>query len=75
MDEIISIYLENQTEKANRLGKHRQTLIAWKRNPSQANLNLIEEDLKALLLLIQEYKAAKCHVTDGATRRADRREV
>ena len=58
MDEIISIYLENQTEKANRLGKHRQTLVAWKRNPSQANLELIEEDLKALLLLIQQYKAA-----------------
>ena len=57
MEKIISIYLENQTEKANRLGKHRQTLIAWKRNPSQANINLIEEDLKALLFLIEKYKA------------------
>lgn len=58
MDKIISIYLENQTEKANRLGKHRQTLVAWKRNPSQANLEVIEEDLKALLFLIQKYRAA-----------------
>lgn len=57
MKEIIKIYLENKTEKAKRLGKHRQTLMAWQKNPNRANINLIEADLKSLLKLIEEHKA------------------
>lgn len=58
MDKIISIYFENKTEKANRLGIPRITMYSWINYPNRANLELIEEDLKALLLLIQQYKAA-----------------
>ena len=57
MEEIISIYLENKTEKAKRLGKHRQTLIAWQNKPQSANLNVIKQDIITLLNLIEEYEA------------------
>ena len=58
MEQIIKIYLENKTEKANRLGVHRQTLNAWMKNPKQANINLIENDLRELLQLIEDHKKA-----------------
>lgn len=58
MEQIIKIYLENKTEKSNRLGVHRQTLNAWMKKPNQANIDLIEADVKALLKLIEDYKAA-----------------
>jgi len=57
MNKIISIYLENKTQKAERLGKHRQTLIAWQNKPDSADLKLIKQDLVALLRLIEEYEA------------------
>jgi uncharacterized protein (DUF849 family) len=57
MYKIISIYLENKTQKAKRLGKHRQTLNAWQKKPDSADLNLIKQDIIALLRLIEEYEA------------------
>jgi len=57
MKEITSIYLENKTEKAKRLGKHRQTLIAWQKKPDSADLKLIKQDVVELLRLIEEYEA------------------
>jgi len=57
MYKIINIYLENKTQKAKRLGKHRQTLIAWQKKPDSADLKLIKQDVVELLSLIEEYEA------------------
>lgn len=58
MEQIIRIYFENKSEKSQRLGVPRITLYSWFKNPNRADLELIEADLKALLKLIEDYKAA-----------------
>lgn len=58
MEQIIGIYFENKSEKSQRLGVPRITLYSWLKNPDRANLDIIEADLKALLKLIEDYKAA-----------------
>jgi hypothetical protein len=58
MEQIVKIYFENKTEKSKRLGVPRITLYSWMTNPNRANLDIIEADLKALLKLIEDYKAA-----------------
>ena len=58
MEEIIKIYFENKSEKSHRLGVPRITLYSWLKNPNRANIDLIEADVKALLKLIEDYKAA-----------------
>lgn len=56
MNEIITIYLENISQKAARLGLHRLTLYGWKNKPSSANLDIIERDVRNLLTLIEEVR-------------------
>ena len=58
MEEIVKIYFENKTEKANRLNIPRITMYSWINNPNRADINLIEKDVRALLQLIEDYKAA-----------------
>lgn len=58
MEQIIRIYFENKSEKSQRLGVPRITLYSWLKNPNRADLNLIEADVRALLKLIEDYKAA-----------------
>lgn len=53
---ITSIYLENISQKAARLGLHRRTLYAWRKKPSSANLDIIERDVRNLLTLIEEVR-------------------
>ena len=58
MEEIVKIYFENKTEKANRLNIPRITMYSWISNPNRADIDLIEKDVRALLQLIEDYKAA-----------------
>jgi hypothetical protein len=58
MEQIVKIYFENKTEKSNRLDIPRITMYSWINNPNRADLNLIEADVRALLKLIEDHKAA-----------------
>jgi hypothetical protein len=55
MKELVGIYLENKTQKANRLGLSRKTLNNWQRLPRSAKLSIIRQDvLEMARLVIQE---------------------
>lgn len=55
-EKVISIYLENISEKAARLGLHRDTFYKWRKKPPSANLDIIEHDVRNLLTLIEEVR-------------------
>jgi len=59
MNEIISIYFSNQSERADRLGIARSTVYLWRANPRLAHIDKIERDVRALLDLIEQEKARR----------------
>ncbi len=54
MEQIIKTYFENKSEKSQRLGVPRITLYSWLKYPDRANLDVIENDVRQLLDLIEK---------------------